>query len=260
MKSIRCGKGLGDSIYLQSVVRHLVENGESLKVMSNWPEVFKYLPVKVEPFNRAGVTIVAHYSTRKAQPTTQFDDCCINAKIKPPVDFRLDWAPTNLELLDSLRQHGRKIVCVQFARQPMDRADGFGRELLPKGEAIQKVIDAAKDCGALTVQIGAGKCLHKFSGIDVDLSNRTTVSDMLDVSRLADGFIGYPGFVIAISESFKTPGLYVWGHASKKAAHIFIRQITPKKIFQYPGLSTSFYDHEEKPEVIDAFCRRVRLI
>lgn len=259
MKSIRCGRGLGDSLYLQGVARHLVEYGMQLRVHSDWPDVFRYLPVEVVPFSRSGVQIVAHYASRKAEPTTQFDDCCINAGIVPRVDFRLDWIPTHFDLLGRLKAHGKPIVCVQYPRQPMDRKDGYGRELLPRGEAIQAVIDEARRRGALIVQVGAGECLHRLSGIDVDLANRTTVAELIDVCHLADGFIGYPGFVIAFSESFNTPGIYVWARAGIQSIHEFVRQITPQKIFQKPDITAAMFDDQVRPEVIDAFCRKIGL-
>lgn len=260
MRSIRCGRGLGDSVYLQGVVRHLVEQGERLEVRSDWPDVFRPLAhaVTVTPFNRGGCKVVAHYASRKAMPTTQFDDCCINAGITPPVDFRLDWTPVNLPLIDRLKSHGKPIVCVQLPRQPMDRKDGYGRELLPRGEVLQRVVDVARESGALTVQIGASACLYQLKGIDVDLANKTTVSDLIDVAHAADGFIGYPGFVIALSESFKKPGLYVWARAGLNSIHEFVRQITPQKIFQRPGLTRYVMDDDpDHHKAAHELCRQI---
>jgi hypothetical protein len=70
--------GLGDALYVQSVVRHLVEKGESLRVCTAWPDVFRQLgpQVSTAPFSRQ-VQILAHYSAKKQKVgTTQFEDVC----------------------------------------------------------------------------------------------------------------------------------------------------------------------------------------
>ena len=214
-----------------------------MEVRSDWPDVFRPLGDRVvmTPFNRGGCKVVAHYASRKAMPTTQFQDCCINAGITGPVDFRLDWTPVNLPLIERLKAHGKPIVFVQWVRQPMDRKDGYGRELLPRGEVLQRLVDVARASGALTVQVGAGAGLYPLS-VDVDLSNRTSVSDVIDIAWAADGFIGYPGFVIALSESFNKPGLYAWARAGLHSIHEYVRQITPQKIFERPDKTAYVMD------------------
>lgn len=147
MKTIRCGRGLGDSIYLQSVVRHLhAQDKARYRVCSDFPDVFRPLgnAVSVTPFTRQGVNIVAHYVQRKPLAgSTQFQDCCAQAGITTPVELRLDWALTDHALPRELRQRSPlPIVCVQLPRAPMGRTDGFGAELLPDCRVIQRAIDA----------------------------------------------------------------------------------------------------------------------
>ena len=50
MKTIRGGRGLGDALYVQGVVRHLVGLGQRLAVRSDWPEVFRPERVIFEAF------------------------------------------------------------------------------------------------------------------------------------------------------------------------------------------------------------------
>lgn len=232
--SIRAGMGLGDSLYLQSVCRHLVKQGQKFLACSKWPDVFRSLgeSVIVGPFTRLGVDKVAHYSLRKGvQGTTQFQDCCIQAGIKEPVDLRLDWAVTELELVETVLglAKGLPIVCVQLPRPPMDRKDGFGKELMPDCAVIQRQIDRLKD-KAFLVQIGAGQSIHGFQGLNLDLANKTTVAQLLDLASVAHGFIGYVSFVVPLAESLKKPALIVWSSKGLKAPHAYVRQISPQKV------------------------------
>lgn len=257
LRGIRCGRGLGDSLYLQAVVRHLVAKGERFKVRSDWPDVFRPLGdrVSVAPFSRE-VDIVAHYAPRKGvKGTTQFEDCCIGAGITGPVDLRLDWTVTDRPLVESLKARGKPILCVQLPRSPMGRTDGFGADLLPDCNVIQGVIDALCE-RALIVQIGAGEPLYKFHGIDVDLANKTSVSEMLDVASIAAGFLGFVSFVVPLAESFSKPALIVWSSRGLRSAHLYVRQIAPQKIIHRPSTVAVMDDQPEQiREAVDAFMR-----
>lgn len=230
---IRCGRGLGDSIYLYAVVRHLVAKGIRLEVCSDWPDVFRALAGKVSvvPFTRANVKYLAHYASRKAQKTKQFEDCCINAGITEPVDLVLDWSPVNMALVERLRGVGKPVIYVQLPRAPMGRTDGFGREILPDCRRIQAVIDRIGS-RAYFVQVGKGKPLFDFTGIDLDLANQTTVSDVIDIGYASDAFLGYCSYMVALAEALNKPELVVWSRKGLKAIDQYIARITPQKILQ----------------------------
>lgn len=226
--------------------------------MSDWPDVFRSLGKKaeVQPFSRS-VNIVAHYATRKGiAGTTQFEDCCIGAGITEPVELALDWEVTDSALVSALRAINRPIVCVQLPRSPMGRKDGFGAEVLPDCQVIQRAINRLK-ARALIVQIGAGKALFDFKGIDVDLANKTSVAQMLDVASVADGFLGYCSFIIPLAESFSKPALIVWSSRGLAASHAYVRQITPRKVIQKASTVAVLDDWPEEKiqEAVDAFMR-----
>jgi thiol-disulfide isomerase/thioredoxin len=236
VKSIRCGRGLGDSIYLHAVVRHMLKRGGlKMRVKSDYPDVFLPLGDRVEvvPFDRR-VDIVAHYSVRKGiEGTTQFQDCCLAAGIHEPVEFRVDWTVTNQSLVDSMRSSGRPVLVVQLPRTPMGRTDGFGASLLPDCRAIQRLINEAKETHTV-VQIGAGVPLYRFSGIDVDLANKTTVAELFDVVSAADRCLGYVSFLVPMAEVLDKPATFVWSARGLKDGQLFVRRITPKKILHKP--------------------------
>jgi hypothetical protein len=246
MKSIRCGRGLGDSIYLQSVVRHmLLKGGLSMQVASDYPAVFWPLGRRVHavPFTRR-VDIVAHYVMRKAiTTTTQFEDCCIRAGIEDRAELRLDWTVTNPGLVDKIRSNGRPVLVVQMPRAPMGRIDGFGKTLLPDCRAIQCLLD--QHLGThFVVQIGAGVPLFKFRGLHLDLGNSTTVAEMIDVVSAADECLGYPSFLVPLAESLDKPALFVWSARGLRDGQPFIRSITAQKLLHKPATSRAVIDEE----------------
>lgn len=233
MKAIRGGAGLGDSIYMAAVVRHLVATGRGdLEVCSNYPEVFSQLPVKVSPFRKARIDVLAHYSARKNQPTTQWQDICFTAGLREPVALKLDWQVREAgALIASLRAQasGRPMVLVQLPRAPMGRTDGFGMELLPDCRVIQRSIEVLGG-RALLVQIGSGRPLFEFKGVDVDLRGITSVAQLLDLATAADAFLGYVSFIVPLAEVFDKRALLVWSRRGLRSGVNYVRQITPAKV------------------------------
>lgn len=275
MLSIRAGSGLGDSLYLQAIARHLVAKGEEVEVCSDWPDVFSPLSrgqaaerFKVSPFRRNPVDRVAHYTTRKSVPNTdQFEDCCIRAGISGPVDLRLDWEVTDAgtaAFFETCTGQARAIgeglwpvILVALPRAPMGRSDGFGAELLPDCHVIQRIIDRLHG-RAFLVQVGTGEPLFRFSGLDHDLAGKTTVRQLIDVASLADGFLGYPSFLVPLCESFDRPGLFVWSRRGLTACGVrpdFIRAITPRKVLHRASSRAVVDDAPEAEidEAVDAF-------
>lgn len=245
MKTIRGGMGLGDALYVQAIVRHLTQRGQNLRVNTAWPDVFRHLGVETAPFSRQGVDILAHYSTRKGiEGTTQFEDCCASAGISEPVDLRIDW-PTRADSFDE-----RPMVLVQLPRAPMGRSDGFGAELLPDCRQIQRAIDVLLG-QATIVQVGSGKALHQFKGIDHDLTNRTTIPQLFDLAAACTAMLGYVSFFVPLAESFSKPSLLVWSKRGLKSPHRYIRQITPQKIL-HKRSSAAILDTAQPDEIEEA--------
>lgn len=246
--SIRAGRGLGDALYLQSAARWLVRRGKPVEVHSDWPDVFLPLAgkVTVRPFSRVDIDRVCHYTAGKTNNrTTQWQDCCLRAGIPIDTDLRLDWMPLNTDLVAKVREGGKPVALVLIAREPMDRRDRFGRELLPDCRAIQRIIDRLRERGAKIVLVGAGEPLFEFSGIDLDLTNATSVADLIDCAWAADAMLGYVSFFVPLAESLDKPALFVWSRRGVKSDVDYIRTITPPKILHGPKGRAVFDDSTE---------------
>lgn len=231
-KRIRAGGGLGDSLYLQSIVRHLANKGEMLEVCSNWPDVFKPLQGKITiaEFSRQDIQINAHYTMRKNLKTKQFEDCCITAGLEPSkVEMKLDWKTESNSFVKTIEDVDKPNLAVLIYRDPMGRADKFGHELLPNKKVMNNIIGILKEKYNI-VQIGSGKSLFDYNGIDLDFANKTTVSEMIDVVSKCDAVFGYCSFLVPLAESLGKRGLYVWAAKGLESQTTFINTITPEKI------------------------------
>jgi hypothetical protein len=255
-KTIRAGRGLGDAIYLQSVVRHLVQKEQSLTVCTDWQDVFLPLRDKVKflPFTRQNIRIIAHYSARKSfKDTTQFKDCCVQAGINEPVELKIDWGQINKELIESIKTD-KPLLVVALPRAPMGRNDRFAIDLLPKKDIYQLAVDILKEKYTI-LQIGAGNPIYNLENIDIDLTDKTSVTDLFDIASVADGFLGYCSYIIPLAESFNKKGLYIWANKGLRSAEQYINTITPKKILEHSN-SKYFIDNWDEPkirQIIDDF-------
>lgn len=231
---VRCGRGLGDTLYLRPIAEHYLRAGHQVTALTDYPDVFVGSEVKTEPFRRDRCTTIAHYTHGKARPgTTQFQDMLDGAGIKDPVEMRFRWDVRNRPLADRVYRQadGRPIVLVHGGRTPMSRVDGFGKELLPRREAFEQVLGELSDC--LMVQVGQDQPLYRLP-VDLNLNGETTVADLLDLAWVADGVVGQCSLAIPLAEAFDTPLLVVWSAAGLSSRTEFIRQITPQKILGKP--------------------------
>jgi hypothetical protein len=231
LESIRSGRGLGDSLYLQSVVRVLLSQGRELTVSSDYPEVFRHLPVKVIPFTRNNIDLIAHYTDRKGfKETKQFNDACLRVGIKTKEEIKLDWKVQKPEKYEDIisAAGNRPIALVMSPRNPMARDDGFGSELLPRQKDYQRLIDSYPNC--FKIQIGRGKLTYKLTNIDLDLVDKTSIEELIDLAYLCSGGLGFCSFIIPLMESFKKPSVIMWTEKTLKSSTSFINTITPTKI------------------------------
>lgn len=229
MKRIRGGRGLGDALYVRAVAEAYIRKGEQVSVCSDYADVFIGSGATVEPFCRNRVEVVAHYVGRKhISGTNQWEDVCISAGvIGAALSFK--WEVRNRVLVDYLKAaaNGKPIIMVNGGRPPMNRTDGFGDEMLPNRAAFDAALDALDGC--FTVEVGKGAELYPLRA-DVDLADRTSVSDLLDIAWIAQGLVGQCSFMIPLAEAFDKPLLVVWATKGLKSREQFIRLCTPQKI------------------------------
>lgn len=226
-KRIRGGSGLGDALYVQSVARHLSLKGVDLEVCTDWPKVFTNLDVKIAPFSRANIDYLSHYSKRKEENTTQFEDCCIEAGLNPKeVEYKLDWRTK--PMIEG------KYVLVHTPRTPMDRKDGFGSELFPDCKAMDEVLEILD---LPVVQAGKGDKKYNLK-VDVDLHNKTSLFDLFDLAFNAEVIVGQCSLIIPLAESFNKKLMVVWSSKGMKTDNKYVSRITPRKILHKP---TSHY-------------------
>jgi len=233
---VRGGSGLGDSIYLRPVVDHLERAGKAVTVMSHYPDVFIGTRAEVIPVNKSRpVDCIAHYTTERfRQTSTQWQDILRTGKLPADLALRFTWNPRNVALLERVKRDagGDPIVLVHGGRAPFGRSDGYGKFLMPRQEGFKEVLEVlsgwGKDDRCFTVRIGQGEQYRL--PVNLDLTDHTSVSDLLDLATICDGVITQCGFPVPLAECFGKPVLGVWSARGLAAGDKVIRSITPAKV------------------------------
>lgn len=253
---MRGGAGLGDAMYVRVVAEHFSRKGRRVTVATPYPDVFDGAGVETIPFTREKIDVIAHYSEARYSKETQFKDMCLRAGIHEDIPLRFKWQPKNNKLLDRMRERaaGRKILMVNGGREPFGRDDGLGLDLMPKREAFDAVLGQLSDC--LTVSVGNGKRQFYSPAAELDLVGQTSVSDVLDLGTICDGFVAQVGFCVPLAECFDKPFLGVWARKGLTTpSRPLLSTVTPKKILTR---KTSHYviddfDKEQLQERVRAF-------
>ena len=219
---IRGGSGLGDSLYVQTIARHLVKQGKEVEVCSNWPEIFSQMDVKVSEFTRQNIDKICHYNRRKPEPTSQFEDCCIDAGVTG-VEYTLDWE------IQGQWDFPKPVLLVYMPRTPMDRKDNYGKELFPDCDVLNDIIRVIKP-HFYTIQVGKGNPLYKLDNIDLDLVNKTSVTDLLDLAKLSSRLIGQISGMIPLAESFDKKCLALFSFKGLSCPDQRISSLLPRKL------------------------------
>lgn len=259
MMRLRGPSGLGDSMYLRPIAEEFARAGKKLVVLSNYPEVFIGSGLKIEPFEKLTATLAAHYAGGKARRNTnQFQDMLLSVGLSPDIPLKFGWVVQNSALIEDVRQQaaGRRIVLVHGGREPMNRDDGYGTELLPKPEAFLAALDMDSS-SCFFVNIGSrSKTLYELPS-HLDLRDRTSVADLIDLGSACDGVIAQCSFAVPLAEIFDKPLLIIWAARGLKSHKPYIAAVTPEKVFTADH-SLAVFDNESEErirEVAHAFCR-----
>ena len=221
---VRSGSGIGDNLYGQAIARELSKI-KDVEVCTNFPELYPY-PVKFSEFSRHNIDVIAHYSGRRREPTNQWEDVQITSGVK--ATLTIDWEPRNLTLLDSLPE---EFVLVIGGRLPMGRKDGYGLPLLPSQAVFNREL---RKVGLPAVSIGRGDRVYPVE-VDIDLDNKTSLSDILDIAWKAKVCFGQIGTLVPLAEIFDKPATFIWSSRQPNHENWVINHLTPEKVLSKPA-------------------------
>lgn len=261
MIRIRSGRGVGDSLYLRAMADHIAATAqEPVVALSDHPDIFIGSRARVEPFQRKMPCRVGHYtSTMADQSITQWQAILRSAGLPPDVPMSFAWSVRNDALLERVRRlaEGRPLLLVHGGREPMNRSDGFGLDLVPRQEAFERVLAEFADC--FRVRIGKATAIYPLP-CEFDLNGSTSIADLLDLASACSAVIAQCSFAVPLAECFGKPLLALWSKRGLKSKTMYLRHVTPQKVLERLGTTTSVVmDDGPDLNTVQQFRQRINL-
>jgi hypothetical protein len=148
------------------------------------------------------------------------------------MNTKWEWVQSSLcdKVLEQKKD--KKLLLFSAAHRPFGRDDGRGDTMIPNWSKFNCLLDYAKANDYYIVQIGRGEVMHKYRQVDYDITNNTSISDIMNLGMVADLGIGQCGFMVPLMEGFKKPYYIILAQKGVDAKHdFFISCLTLEKLF-----------------------------
>ena len=262
---LKGASGLGDTIYAYPIVNYYAKKHKTVYYMTDYPEIYQSIPnVKCHPHQKLNyftlkdgskqpVDIRFTYTPRKYTPgTSQFTDSCISAGITKKIDLTIPWKIQNNPLVEKvkrLNKHKKKVCVLSAPYEPFGREDEWGKILRIDPVFMQNIVDAYKD-EVFFIQVGNKYTLKKIRGVDIDLVNKTTVSDLFDLVKICCFGLSQIGNLLPLCECLGKRNMIIFTRKAIESENRFIAAITPEKTVHYKKQNISVFDNDIEKGII----------
>jgi hypothetical protein len=258
MICLRGASGLGDAVYMYPVLKHLIERGEKVEMLTKFPVIY-------DPLRKLGLIISeryaklpdreCRYSPRyEVKGTTTYQDTLILAGVDRNVPLEIDFEPAELpDSIKSVIENEERHVCLVRAPALPMKGREEARILVPD-IGIMDAIIAANKKRFLFVQVGDRNGYEKkLKRIDLDLAGALTIPQLLTLTAAADVVLTQPSFMLPFAESVETKAFVVFSGMGMVVPRKFFHHITPGKIINKPWIVWHGIDTEPYKEVAGRF-------
>jgi hypothetical protein len=261
---LKGASGLGDTIYGYPIVRYYAQKHDEVYYMTNYPELFKTIPnakcfkheklnyIRLPDGQRQPIDIRFTYCGRKyTSGSSQFTDSRISAGVKEPIELKIPWQTRNQKLIDSINDKcgGKKVCIISAPYEPFGREDQWGAILRIQPDIMQRIVDKYKN-KLYFILIGNEYTLHTIKNVNLNLINKTSVSDLFDLVKRCDYGISQIGNMLPLCECQGKKNFIIFSKKAMESENRFISAITPEKTIHYKNLNISVTDDNIKKAVI----------
>jgi len=251
--SLRGAGGLGDAVYMYPVLKYYLEHGQSVEILTKYPDVYK-------PLKKLGLIVTDRYAKQPdrecryapryaIQKTTTFEDTVMLAGIEEKLTLKIEFeSPGSFDFKTK-----NKICVIRNPSLPMN-GKGIGELLIPDCTIFQKIIDAFKD---RVYFILAGNSGGNFSfplkGIDLNLTEKLSLPQVMQLITQADINLTQCGFIFPFCEALNRKVFVLFSDRGMKCNHKFFPYIIPKKVINKPSIVSYAIDNEPHEKILERF-------
>lgn len=247
MIRLNAPKGLGDAIHVRAVVIHLLRQGELVTVFTRWPEVFADLDISVRPANearqyddvtsaRACLQCIVPY----IRNLSLFRNVCLQAGIIDAINLDIDWKVKNRALVDEVDALAQRPILIF---QPLKTvANEEDEQRRPNSEVFRRLINGHRE--HFKVKVGNCQFVDDDAALacDLDLFGKLTVTDAIDMVKIADVVCSEPSYLTILGQAFSTKVECLFSVRGLRSNIKSVAGITPERLFHNKHRATAFYD------------------
>jgi hypothetical protein len=237
------------------VLKYALENGEKTEILTKHPEIYEALRARgliISDRYAKEPDRECRYAPRYAnQATTTYKDTLILAGIA-------DNLPLEIEFECQRRFDfpvGKKVCVIRKPSIPMKGKPG-GEVMIPDCNIFKQIIHAFRnEVYFVLAGNSEGDFKFQFKGIDLDLTEKLTVTELLQLIKQSDIALTQCGFFLPFCEALNKKVFIVFADKGMKSKYKFFPHITPKKVINKPNLVGWSIDSEGPGVAIDSFAR-----
>lgn len=259
---IKSASGLGDTIYIYPVARHLLDSGfKNITVMTNYPDVFQDLPVKTIKHTKDWATYKISYAgAKRKKETDQYQDVLIAAGIPISTPLEIPWEIRNNEIVEHVRKRakGKKIALISTPYTIFGREDEWGKEYRIDYRKYDEFLSLLRD-EYFIVSTGTKEPIYLLNNVDMSMVRKTSVSDLLDLVYDSDTCVYQVGHMLPICEALNKRSFCFFSAVGMSLDNQFLRTITPSKVIHKKDICRGIVDIEStksfKRHIQEVLCR-----
>jgi len=203
---IKCLKGLGDAVYTFPIVSHFCKKTD-VKVITPYPIIFDSLHVDTTTDYSEAFDMHPRYTANRNTTNWQYVDM-LNSVNLPMLPFDLIWglgftdefkSKFLSDIMIEITVHRKKICVIKepCAAHMHKKRNDFS--MAPRRAVMQDWIKANQQY--CFVSVGHNELFKsRLSGIDFDLTDNTTVQDLISLCSIADIISTQVGHLVPIAQ------------------------------------------------------------
>ena len=208
--------GLGDAVYCYPILKELAQTrfeGRPIYIARN-PYRSLFEPLKnfgnfVDTLTPNAPVLKIHYRQRRDKATTQYEDLCIAAGLRKAPEFVFDW-PYEFnpdfakQLMTQLGGVGYIVVKEPCAAHMHKK--NMQPSIEPRPDEMDEMLAGFRGAGYKIISVGQEERFkHRLKNIDIDLDDKTSLTDYITLVKFASCVITQPGHLVPLAQAFHRP-------------------------------------------------------
>jgi hypothetical protein len=204
--------GIGDCVYAYPIIKHYTTT-RTVKVLTPYPEIFSSLEIETSTDLNQHFDVKPCYTQSRSSKKGQYEDMLDSVKLQF-IPFVFGWdsgfsdefrSKHLKEIVARLSMEGKGICIVKEPCLANMHQKNGDTSVVPDIEEMQSWINENKK-RFVYISVGKGEIFtHRLQGIDMDLNDQLSISDLVTLCGMAQGIATQVGHLVPIAQGLNRP-------------------------------------------------------